>query len=192
MRSSVLLRFDSEWFRSRHSSAGARIASGDQTDGVGFGGYVSVRQLVVPGTNHAGRCDDRRAPAIPAGRLRLQYPDDPPRPPGARSRFPIYTEHVDGHVRWKLVEGFSRVPALQFSATELMARVFTRDLTMPLEGTPIKDSIDSALVKVAGALPVSAEEYMQNLHGWFSAGIGPHRFTRSYFNAARIALSNSV
>ncbi|HSW39568.1 MAG TPA: WYL domain-containing protein [Acidobacteriota bacterium] len=89
--------------------------------------------------------------------------------------FPIYTDHVDGHARWRLVEGFSRVPALQFSATEMMALVFTRDLAMPLDGTPIKEAIDSALVKVAGALPESAEEYMQNLQGWFSAGIGPHK-----------------
>jgi predicted DNA-binding transcriptional regulator YafY len=90
-------------------------------------------------------------------------------------RFPIYTDYVDGHVRWKLVEGFSRVPAVQFSSTELMALVFTRDLAKPLEGTPIKDSIDSALVKIAGALPAAAEEYLQNLQGWFSAGIGSHK-----------------
>src|SRR5512139_747245 len=35
-------------------------------------------------------------------------------------RFPIYTDTADGRVRWKLVEGFNRVPAVQFSATELM------------------------------------------------------------------------
>jgi hypothetical protein len=33
--------------------------------------------------------------------------------------FPLYTDRVDGQVRWKLVEGFSRVPAVQFWATEL-------------------------------------------------------------------------
>jgi len=91
------------------------------------------------------------------------------------ARFPIYTENVEGHARWKLVEGFSRVPALQFSATELMALVFTRDLAKPLEGTPIKESLDSALHKVTGALPVVAEEYIRSLQGWFSAGIGPHK-----------------
>ncbi len=90
-------------------------------------------------------------------------------------RFPLYTDHVEGQVRWKLVEGFNRVPALQFSATELMALVFTRDLARPLEGTPIKDSLDSALAKVTAALPAPAEEYIHNLQGWFSAGIGPHK-----------------
>jgi len=56
------------------------------------------------------------------------------------ARFPIYTDRVDGQVRWKLVAGFNRVPAIQFSATELMALIFTRDLARPLEGTPIDDS----------------------------------------------------
>ncbi len=94
--------------------------------------------------------------------------------------FPIYTDRVDGQVKWKLVEGFSRVPALQFSATELMALVFTRDLAQPLEGTPIKDSLDSALVKAEGALPAEAGEYLENLQSVFSAGIGPHKRYREH------------
>jgi predicted DNA-binding transcriptional regulator YafY len=61
-----------------------------------------------------------------------------------------------------------------------MALVFTRDLAGPLEGTPIKESIDSALVKVAAALPTAAEEFVQNLQGWFSAGIGPHKVYRKH------------
>jgi predicted DNA-binding transcriptional regulator YafY len=96
------------------------------------------------------------------------------------TRFPLYTEHVDGHVRWKLVEGFSNVPALQFSSTELMALVFTRDLAKPLDGTPINESLDSALLKVTGALPIAATEYIQTLHDWFSAGIGPHKNYRKH------------
>jgi predicted DNA-binding transcriptional regulator YafY len=95
-------------------------------------------------------------------------------------RFPIYTDHVNGCIRWKLIEGFNRIPSLQFSATELMALIFTRDLAKPLEGTPIKESIDSALVKVAGALPDAADEFVQQLQGWFSAGIGPHKNYREH------------
>jgi len=94
--------------------------------------------------------------------------------------FPLYTDRVDGRVRWKLVEGFNRVPAVQFSATELMALIFTRDLARPLEGTPIKESVDSALVKAAAALPAGAEEFVHGLQGWFSAGIGPHKVYREH------------
>lgn len=90
-------------------------------------------------------------------------------------RFPLYKDYVEGQVRWKLVEGFNSVPALQFSATELMALVFIRDLAKPLEGTPIKDSLDSALAKATAALPAAAVEYIGNLEGWFSAGVGPHK-----------------
>ncbi len=90
-------------------------------------------------------------------------------------RFPLYTDRVDGQVRWKLVEGFNRVPALQFSSTELMALAFTRDLAKPLEGTPIKESLDAAFRKVAAALPDAAEDYVRTLQGWFSAGVGPHK-----------------
>jgi predicted DNA-binding transcriptional regulator YafY len=97
-----------------------------------------------------------------------------------QARFPIYTDRVDSQVRWKLVEGFSRVPAVQFSATELMALVFSRDLARPLEGTPIKDSLDSALVKAEGALPAEAEEYLKSLQGTFSAAIGPHKRYREH------------
>ena len=94
--------------------------------------------------------------------------------------FPLYTDRVDGKVRWKLVEGFTRVPAVQFSATELMALIFTRGLAQPLEGTPIKESIDSALVKAAAALPAGAEEFVQGLQGFISAGIGPHKIYREH------------
>jgi predicted DNA-binding transcriptional regulator YafY len=94
--------------------------------------------------------------------------------------FPIYTDRVDGAVRWKLVEGFNRVPAVQFSATELMALVFTRDLARPLEGTPIKDSLDSALAKLSHVMPAQAEEYVQSLQGWFSAAMGPHKHYREH------------
>ncbi len=95
-------------------------------------------------------------------------------------KFPIYTDPVDGCTRWKLTDGFSRVPALQFSATELMALAFTQDLARPLEGTPIKESLDSALIKAKRALPAEAEEYLQSMQGWFSAGIGSYKNYREH------------
>jgi predicted DNA-binding transcriptional regulator YafY len=96
------------------------------------------------------------------------------------ARFPVYTDRVDGQVRWKLVEGFNRVPAVQFSATELMALIFTTDLARPLEGTPIKQAIDSAIAKASGALPQEAEEFAHSLLGCFSAGIGPHKIYQEH------------
>jgi len=96
------------------------------------------------------------------------------------ARFPVYTERADGQVKWKLIEGFSRVPALQFSTTELMALLFSRDLLKPLEGTMIKDSLDSALSKAGSALPGAADEYLQNLRDYFAVGLGPHKRYREH------------
>ncbi len=96
------------------------------------------------------------------------------------TRFPLYTDHVDRQVRWRLVEGFNRVPAVQFSPTELMALIFTRDLARPLKGTAINESLDSALVKAEAGLPEAAGQYIQTLQGWFSAGLGPHKNYREH------------
>jgi predicted DNA-binding transcriptional regulator YafY len=94
--------------------------------------------------------------------------------------FPLLTERVDGRVRWRLMEGFRRIPALAFSPTELMALMFSRDLLRPLEGTEIKDSLDSALNKAAAALPPQGQSYVRQLQGFFSVGLGPHKTYRQH------------
>jgi predicted DNA-binding transcriptional regulator YafY len=42
--------------------------------------------------------------------------------------FPLVTERHYGQTRWRLTEGFRDIPALGFSATELMALLFSRNL----------------------------------------------------------------
>jgi predicted DNA-binding transcriptional regulator YafY len=75
--------------------------------------------------------------------------------------FPITTDEFNGQTRWKLLEGFRNIPALGFSATELMALLFSRNLLKPLEGTEIQASLSSALNKVATALPPESHEYVR-------------------------------
>jgi predicted DNA-binding transcriptional regulator YafY len=48
--------------------------------------------------------------------------------------FPLINERVDGQVRWRLMDGFHKIPAMSFSPTELMALVLNRALLKPLEG----------------------------------------------------------
>jgi predicted DNA-binding transcriptional regulator YafY len=67
--------------------------------------------------------------------------------------FPLVVERHNGQTRWRLIEGFRNIPALGFSATELMALTFSRKLLRPLEGTEIQSALNSALNKVASALP---------------------------------------
>jgi predicted DNA-binding transcriptional regulator YafY len=94
--------------------------------------------------------------------------------------FPIVTERHNGQTRWRLIEGFRNIPALGFSATELMALTFSRKLLQPLEGTEIQSALNSALNKVASALPPQGHEYVRTLDTLFSIGIGPHKNYQQY------------
>jgi predicted DNA-binding transcriptional regulator YafY len=89
--------------------------------------------------------------------------------------FPLVAEHHNGQTRWRLIEGFRKIPALGFSATELMALTFSRKLLRPLEGTEIQSALNSALNKVASALPPQGHEYVRALDNLFSIGLGPHK-----------------
>jgi predicted DNA-binding transcriptional regulator YafY len=89
--------------------------------------------------------------------------------------FPLVTESVDGQTRWRLMEGFRRIPVLSFSATEIMALVLGRDLLKPLEGTQLKAAVDSALAKITGALPPSGLDFARQMGEFFSIGLGPHK-----------------
>jgi predicted DNA-binding transcriptional regulator YafY len=94
--------------------------------------------------------------------------------------FPLVTERHNGQTRWRLIEGFRNIPALGFSATELMALTFSRKLLQPLEGTEIQSALNSALNKVAGALPPQGHEYVRALDNLFSIGLGPHKNYQHY------------
>ncbi|MGH8470125.1 MAG: helix-turn-helix transcriptional regulator [Gammaproteobacteria bacterium] len=76
-------------------------------------------------------------------------------------RFPLITERVGGHTRWRLIDGFRNVPALQFSPTELMALVFSRELLRPLDGTELKVALDSVFNKATAALPADGIGYVK-------------------------------
>jgi predicted DNA-binding transcriptional regulator YafY len=94
--------------------------------------------------------------------------------------FPLVTEYHNGQTHWRLIEGFRDIPALGFSATELMALTFSRKLLQPLEGTEIQAALNSALNKVASALPPQGHEYVRALDNLFSIGLGPHKNYQQY------------
>lgn len=94
--------------------------------------------------------------------------------------FPLINERLNGRVRWRLLDGFGRIPARTFSPTELMALVMSRHLLKPLEGTQVQASLDSALKKAAAALPQAGRELADRMHGVFSVGIGPHKTYRRH------------
>ena len=116
-------------------------------------------------------------------------PDDHPKNPRTVRRdlealaavgFPLITEKRHGQTAWRMMEGFRNIPALGFSATELMALLVSRHLLKPLEGTEIEASLNSALSKAATALPPQGHEYVRAMERMFSVGIGPHKNYRQH------------
>jgi predicted DNA-binding transcriptional regulator YafY len=94
--------------------------------------------------------------------------------------FPLITERHHGQTRGRLMEGFRDIPALGFSATELMALLLSRNLLKPLEGTEIAESLNSALSKASAALPPQGHEYVRSMEQLFSVGLGPHKNYREH------------
>jgi predicted DNA-binding transcriptional regulator YafY len=93
--------------------------------------------------------------------------------------FPVFEERRNGRTRWKLVEGYrGGVPKLGFSPAELTALILSRDLLKPLDGTPIKESLDSLFNKAAASLPAETIAYIHRLRSYFSIGFSPHNSHR--------------
>jgi predicted DNA-binding transcriptional regulator YafY len=94
--------------------------------------------------------------------------------------FPLVAERRNGRTRWRLMEGFRDIPALGFSATELMALLLSRNLMKPLQGTELAAALDSALSKASAALPPQGHEYVRAMEQMFSVGLGPHKNYREH------------
>ncbi len=96
------------------------------------------------------------------------------------AHIPLITEHRNGRTVWRLMDGYRQTLPLALSPTELMALVFSRDLLKPLEGTEIKESLDSALNKATAALPAEGALYVEALRGHFAVGLGSHKTYREH------------
>jgi len=96
--------------------------------------------------------------------------------------YPLVTDQVNGQTCWRLMEGFAGIPKLGFSATELMALTFSRNLIKPLEGTEIQTALTSAFNKVAAVLPPQAHEHVRAMENLFSVGLGPHKSYQRHKN----------
>jgi predicted DNA-binding transcriptional regulator YafY len=115
-------------------------------------------------------------------------PEDSPRHPrtirrdleALETRFPLVTDRIGKQVRWRLMDGYQRIPPLSFSPTELMALVFSRNLLKPLDGTELKASLDSVLRKATAALPPEGEAYVRQMQSSFSVGLGSHKTYRQH------------
>lgn len=123
------------------------------------------------------------------GELARAIPDGLPRHPRTIRRdlealetsgYPLVTERVDGETRWRLLDGFRRLPPLAFTTTEAVALALGRDLLRPLEGTHIHAALAAALAKVAAVLPPAGAALVQELQRTLSASPGPHKRYREH------------
>jgi predicted DNA-binding transcriptional regulator YafY len=81
--------------------------------------------------------------------------------------FPLYTDEVDGEVRWKLLNAFRNAPHTPFTLTEILSLYFSRDLLKVLKGTPFYDSIESILEKTRKTISPEMLEHLGKLEQSF-------------------------
>jgi predicted DNA-binding transcriptional regulator YafY len=81
--------------------------------------------------------------------------------------FPLYTDEVDGEVRWKLLDAFRNAPHTPFTLTEVLSLYFSRNLLRVLKGTPFYDSIKSILDKTKKTISPKMLELLGKLEQSF-------------------------
>ena len=81
--------------------------------------------------------------------------------------FPLYTDEVDGEVRWKLLDAFRSAPHTPFTLTEILSLYFSRNLLRVLKGTPFYDSIKSILDKTRKTISPEMLELLGKLEQSF-------------------------
>ena len=87
-----------------------------------------------------------------------------------RAGFPLYTEDLEGEVRWKLLNTFKNAPHVPFTITEILSLYFSRDLLKVLKGTPFFESIEAVLDKIRKTAAPKALEHLEKLeHSLYAA-----------------------
>ena len=77
--------------------------------------------------------------------------------------FPITSEARNGTVFWHFMEGFRAEAPVSLSLTEQMALYFSKGLFKSLQGSPIYESLESALRKIGVALPPQSFQFLRGL-----------------------------
>jgi len=89
--------------------------------------------------------------------------------------FPLYTEEVEGEVRWKLLNAFKNAPHTPFTITEILSLYFSRDLLKVLKGTPFYESIESVLDKIRKTISPETLEHLGKLEQSFFVAQRKHK-----------------
>ena len=77
--------------------------------------------------------------------------------------FPVTSETRNGTVFWHFMEGFHAEAPIALTLTEQMALYFSKGLFKPLQGTPIYESLESAMQKIGSQLPAQSFKFLRGL-----------------------------
>jgi predicted DNA-binding transcriptional regulator YafY len=80
------------------------------------------------------------------------------------SGYPLIKERqVDGHVLYRFITGFSKIPPITFSLEELMTLYFCRGQLDFLQGTPFQDDLDAIFTKLRSNLPPRSVAHLERI-----------------------------
>jgi proteasome accessory factor B len=77
--------------------------------------------------------------------------------------FPVTSDMRNGTVFWHLMEGFHAEAPVSLTLTEQMALYFSKGLFKPLQGTPVYESLESAIQKIGSQLPAQSFQFLRGL-----------------------------
>jgi predicted DNA-binding transcriptional regulator YafY len=77
--------------------------------------------------------------------------------------FPVTSEMRNGTVFWHFAEGFHAEHPVALTLTEQMAIYFSKGLLKPLQGTPLYESLESAIQKIGSQLPAQSFKFLRGL-----------------------------
>ena len=77
--------------------------------------------------------------------------------------FPVTSDMRNGTVFWHFMEGFHAEVPISLTLTEQMALYFSKGLFKPLLGTPMHESLESAIQKIGTQLPAQSFKFLRGL-----------------------------
>lgn len=83
--------------------------------------------------------------------------------------FPLYDEREGGKKIWRLLEGYQQKAQAGLTMSEMAALYFGRRLMNVLSGSPFAADLDSAFVKIRGALPEKSTKYLSRIEVLFGS-----------------------
>lgn len=105
----------------------------------------------------------------------------------------IINERVNEQTRWRLIEGYRNLPAINFSPSEFAALMMAQHLLTPLEGTPVRSALNSALAKTGMSVTDQDHPTLREFQTIFSFKLGPHKVYAGHhpgFNYSHFQITN--